>query len=106
MTPDLFKLLLDRVHTELKRMTDTKGVEYAASADQLDNFKRQAAALDVSPEFILMVYLSKHIDSIRLYCKNKSRAVSEPIESRITDAILYLCLLLALVEDETNPFSY
>ena len=106
MQRDLFMMLLDRVHGELQRLTDTKGKEYAGNSDQLANFKRQAAALGVTPEFILMVYLSKHMDSIRLYCKDKSKASSEPIESRITDAILYLCLLLALIEEETNPFTF
>lgn len=106
MVPETFKLLLDRIHNDLVWMTDSKGVEYAGSVDQLANFKRQGKALGVSPEFVLMVYLSKHIDSIRVYCRDKGKMLSEPIEGRIIDAILYLCLLLALVEEDTDPLSY
>lgn len=107
MRAELFRSLLDQIHVDLVKLTESKGREYAASVDQLANFKRQGVALDLAPEMVLMVYLSKHMDTIREYCKGRADGrLSEPIESRILDAILYLCLLLAFVREETDPLCY
>lgn len=107
MQAEIFKSLLDQIHVELVKLTESKGKEYAASADQLANFKRQGKALELAPEMVLMVYLSKHMDTIKEYCKGRSDGrLSEPIESRVLDAILYLCLLLAFIREEADPLVY
>lgn len=106
-----FRNLLQEVSTSLIGLTESKGQEYANSSEsQTANFERQAVALGLPPEAVLMVYLSKHIDSIQCYIRHlqgKAGYVSsEPIEGRISDAILYLCLLRALVEDRKGTVSH
>ena len=43
--------------------------------------------------------MEKHIDAIRTYVKFGS-VMSEPIEGRIKDTRVYLCLLRAMVEQK------
>jgi hypothetical protein len=93
--------LLERTFVQMKALSSTKGEEYAGTEDRLSNFKRLADELEMTPEQVLMVYLTKHLDSIRTYIKDKAsgrkRELSEPIAGRIDDAILYLILLKGLV---------
>jgi hypothetical protein len=95
-----FKALLNDTLERLLCLTETKGQEYAHDADQLANFRRLSVRLLLPAETVLMVYLAKHIDSIEAYIRDPQRGLSEPIESRIDDAILYLCLLKALIKDD------
>ena len=91
-----FRAILAHTHQTLQDLTDTKGVEYSNSDDQLANFKRLAASLGVTPEFIILVYLTKHLDGINSFVA-KGGELSEPITGRIDDAILYLVLLKACI---------
>ena len=99
MTNNEFKVLLGVQYAELLKMTATKGREYTNdNTDQLINFKEQAAELGMRPEQVLMVYLNKHLSAIKSYVRT-GQVHSEPIEGRITDAILYLVLLRGLITD-------
>lgn len=99
-----FHELLNETLQRLIDLTDAKGREYAGSADQLANFKRLGDRLMLEPEQVLLVYLTKHLDAIDTYVRDYSIGaevhLSEPIEGRIDDAILYLCLLKALIRDQ------
>lgn len=75
------------------------------SEDVLANFINMSQRLDISPEQALAIYMGKHFDAIYSYCKNHTIAHSEPIEERIADAINYLELLLAMVEERNNPLD-
>lgn len=99
-----FRTLIDKTHTALVNMTATKGEEYSRDDDQLANFKRQSAELDIDDTKILAIYLNKHLDAIKSFIKN-GREFSEPIEGRIDDAILYLILLKALISDRRNQLN-
>ena len=100
----VFDDLLHQTFCRLSDLTESKGREYAGSADQLANFKRLADRLCLEPEQVLLVYLAKHLDAIDTYVRDYSAhtepVLSEPIEGRIDDAILYLCLLKALIRDQ------
>lgn len=81
----------------------TKGGEYAGTERKTNvhaNFDRLSGDLGVAPITILMVYLAKHLDSIRNWAshanKDISPSLSEPVEGRIDDAINYLILLKAM----------
>lgn len=80
-------------------LTRSKGREYANSDDQLANFKRLATRLGLTPAQVLMVYLTKHLDSIDSWVKNPHQDLAEPIDGRIDDAILYLILLKAIANE-------
>ena len=103
MTAQEFEQLLASTHDRLLTLTRTKGLEYAGSDDQLANFRRLGGRLGMPPEAVLFVYLSKHMDSITTYIRGLTEglppSLSEPIDGRIDDAILYLVLLRALGHD-------
>jgi hypothetical protein len=98
-----FAELLDSTHKHLADLTVTKGREYANSDDQLANFKRLSEALGIAPEAVCFIYLAKHLDSIQSYLRCPEKPLSEPIEGRIDDAILYLILLKGLFSDSARP---
>lgn len=108
MTPENFELLLSRQMDKLKELTRTKGKEYSRSDDdKLANFKRLGLSLNLAPEAVLFVYLSKHLDAITHYVSfgNWTTPLSEPIDGRIDDAILYLILLKGLIQDRALSLS-
>lgn len=106
MTREEFDELLSSTFGTLAALSDTKGAEYAHDADQLANFKRLGERLGMTSEAVLMVYLTKHLDSIESYIRRPSVDLSEPIDGRIDDAILYLCLLKALIHDSDRPANH
>lgn len=91
------------------RISDTKGIEYRHdNDDRLDNFKRVAQATGTTPEQCLHVYLSKHMDAISNFIRrgaNPSKQLSEPIEGRIDDAIVYLLLLKGMVLEKRKEVA-
>ena len=46
-----------------------------------------------------MVYLLKHIDGISSFV-NGHKSQREDVRGRLTDAIVYLCLLWGMIDDE------
>ena len=94
------KLYQKMVEEELK-IGKTKALEYTRGKDRFDNFKRLGAELLLSPKIILWIYLKKHLDSILHYILHEE-VLSEPIESRIKDARVYLALLRGLIEEGNN----
>lgn len=95
MNTDKMYAILRDTFDNLTVLSCTKGKEYAGSDDRLANFKRLGADLGMDPRAVLWVYLTKHLDAIRSYLR-RGHVLSEPIEGRIDDAILYLVLLKCL----------
>ena len=62
------------------------------------NFKRVGEYLNLPEEKVLMVYLLKHIDGIASYIDGHD-SQREPVEGRITDAIVYLFLLWGMFDE-------
>src|SRR5882757_1783035 len=80
-------------------ITTAKRSEYIESSpDVLANFYFIANEMNLSTYQVLYVYLRKHFSSIATFCRT-NEANSEPIERRIADAINFLRLLYALIED-------
>jgi hypothetical protein len=86
-------------------MRDTKGKEYSNSEDRFANFNRLATELDLTNIKVAWVYVKKHLDGIASYCRTE-QILSEPIEGRIVDAIVYLTLIAGMItereEDENG----
>lgn len=105
VTREHFRNLVDLTFKDIKGLSDGKGREYAGEDNvdhnELANFDRLAAKLSLSPEKVLWVYLTKHLDAIENHIRELDKPVtkvaSEPIEGRIDDAILYLLLAKAMV---------
>jgi hypothetical protein len=101
MNDEQFQSIVADTFKVIDAISETKGREYADNLDRLDNFKRIGEQLGTRPEKILFVYLQKHLESIRRYVREidseTQTPLSEPIEGRIDDAILYLILLKGFV---------
>lgn len=98
MNKENFIHLLDQTHETLVQLTKTKGEEYSRDSDQLANFKRYAADNRITPQQAWGVLFGKHSDAIQFFIQS-GKQLSEPIESRIDDAILYLILLKAIIRE-------
>lgn len=97
-TRDQLRSLINSTFEAITRLNDTKGREYANDADATANFKTRASQLGIDPLKVWGIFFGKHIDAIYAFIRT-SRVLSEPIEGRIDDAILYLILLKALVAE-------
>ena len=93
------------VRSQLKEVLKTRDAgqkEYAHDIDNVfANFERSSSLLDISREKTLMIFLLKHIDGISAYVKGH-KSQREDVTGRITDAIVYLCLLRGMIEDGKN----
>lgn len=98
MTRDEFSELLECTFDEVRRLSSTKGQDYAPDHDELANFKRAAERVGWSPQQVWAVFAGKHWDAILTYCR-EGQVQSEPIEGRLHDLILYSVLLLAMVQE-------
>lgn len=104
MRRERFEQLLKKLQERELSINRTKGREYAAETDVLDNFKRISRALrerglEISPEVVCLVYLQKHIDAIFNVVARGETLSDEDLEGRVVDARLYLALLLSLFEE-------
>lgn len=98
-----FDKLVQQVFQRVKEIGTTKGREYASSDDRLANFKREAERLGLDPLTVWHVYASKHWDAISTFVKDVQAdnevALSEPIDGRYTDLLVYALLGLALLKE-------
>lgn len=90
-----FKLLIK----EEMDLLNNKGAEYASESDALDNFKKQASDVGVSPQAIALIFMNKHFSAIKAYIRKGNVSSNEPISGRINDMRNYLFLLLCLIEE-------
>ena len=71
--------------------------EYAMDEDNVfANFERIAEQTGFDKKMILWIYLMKHIDGIDSYLKGH-KSQREDVRGRLTDAIVYLCILWAMI---------
>lgn len=109
MNSTQFASLMEMTFTELKNIVNTKGREYSGDHDRLRNFKDGAVRIGTDPRTVLWVYMDKHYCSITQYIQDAQKGVkrdlSEPIEGRIADMILYLLLLKGLHIDMDSSVS-
>jgi hypothetical protein len=103
MNQHQFSKIVDQTFSSCRELLVVKGGEYAGTGDRLANFHRGAQLTGCTSKQVLMIYLSKHYDSIATYVKTEAegavRKSSEPIEGRIDDLINYCMLLKALIAE-------
>ena len=88
---------VETIHTEGQK-------EYAMDEDNVfANFERIANQIDMDREIVLWVYLMKHIDGIASYLKGH-RSQREDVTGRLTDAIVYLCILWGMIESHEHQY--
>ena len=94
------KLIKEQILPKVMKTRNAGQKEYAQDVDNVfANFERIAMCIDVDRERVLMTYLLKHIDGISAYTKGH-KSQREDVTGRITDAIVYLMLLWAMVVEE------
>lgn len=77
--------------------------EYAhENTNAFRNFESVGAYTGISREACLLVYMLKHVDGISAYVKGH-KSQREDVRGRICDAIVYLCLLYGMVEENEAP---
>ena len=99
-----FNDLVDATHRHVLLLNGTKGADYSGDEDVLWNFRHAAERLGLTSELIWAVYAGKHWDAIMAYCC-RGKVESEPVAGRITDLILYLHLLRAMVWERGSAES-
>jgi hypothetical protein len=87
------------------KLREAGQAEYAHDeGNALANFERVAEKAGATREQVLLIYLEKHMDGISAYVKGH-RSQRESVEGRIHDAIVYLCLLKAMVVDANTTLD-
>lgn len=99
MNREAFIKLCEQVFDRIRKLTETKGKDYAPDheTNEFQNFDEAAARLDLRPEQVWAVYAGKHWDAIMAYCR-EGQVHSEPVAGRVEDLILYLLLLAGMDE--------
>ena len=99
------EILMKKIMTSVYDTHTSGQKEYADDEDNVfANFERIAYQMNVKKEFVLWVYLMKHIDGIASYI-NGHISQREDVRGRITDAIVYLMLLWGMVENTQYPMQ-
>ena len=93
-------------------LSDRKRIEYTEGNQDIDvhtNFRRIGDEVNLSPIKVLAVYLIKHFKSLLTFFKLGRTFSNESLESRVSDIINYLILLLSYLhyeemkETDDNP---
>ena len=84
---------VDSIHTEGQK-------EYAMNENNVfANFQRITNQTNIDQKMVLWIYLMKHIDGIASYIKGH-KSQRENVRGRLTDAIVYLCILWGMIAEE------
>ena len=93
---------MDKIWKEVRSTRDDGQKEYAHTDNNVfANFDRVGSLLEIGSERTLMVYLLKHIDGITAHVKGH-KSQREDVRGRIKDAIVYLMLLWAMIEEKES----
>ena len=92
--------VMEQVFEECRLLRAAGQKEYAHEDDNaFRNFESIAADLGMRRESVLYVYFKKHLDGIVAWI-NGHRSQREEVEGRINDAIVYLCILRGMVQED------
>jgi NTP pyrophosphatase (non-canonical NTP hydrolase) len=103
--------LLKETHARMLALSATKGEEYTGGgeANRLQNFLSAGERLGLSPIVPLYIAMDKHWNAITTFVREaqtgSKRDLSESIESRIDDLILYAILLKGLIRELAGDHS-
>lgn len=105
MTEEKFDTLISERLAYCRNLLAAKGGEYATDHDRLHNFRRAAAIQRITPERALIGMWSKHLVSILDMIDRMDEGDIPPetlVAEKFTDAINYLLLLEAMIEDRRH----
>jgi hypothetical protein len=79
--------------------------EYASPSDVFQDFVSTAELTGTTPGMVLYTFLNKHMRGIGAFIRGH-RSQREDVTGRIKDAIVYLQLLWAMVDEEEQEKHY
>lgn len=89
---------------EIKKLEETKRGEYNDGRHRFDQFQKEAEEAGIDPKVVWKIYFSKHYRSLMMYirdCQQSTiRPLSEPIDGRINDMIVYLMIVAGMLQEE------
>tara|TARA_R110002020_G_scaffold84062_4_gene208540 strand:- start:692 stop:1018 length:327 start_codon:yes stop_codon:yes gene_type:complete len=85
--------------SEVKKMRDAGQKEYAEEENVFADFESTAKLSGITPEIVIYTFLNKHIRGIGSYLKGHEKQ-RDTLDGRIKDAIVYLQLLWAYVDEK------
>lgn len=95
-------VLVDKIQKRSHELLENKGKEYAHADDRLANFKRIGTLLGLKPAQVCLVYFHKHLDGIVSFVNSGEIYSGESLHERIVDAVNYLILLHAILDEHTH----
>jgi len=103
MNKNEYEKHFNNLYKEISNILKLKGNEYQVSEDVFSNFVTLGKQLGLTEYQIWTVYFTKHVTSIQNAIKTNpsnpdSKAMPESLDSRIIDAIAYLCLLYGMTK--------
>ena len=100
MTKKQMKELISQIFENIQKTREAGQKEYARNKENaFANFERIGDNLNLNSDKVLLVYLLKHIDGIIAHVEGHS-SQREDVRGRITDAIVYLCLLWGMIDND------
>jgi hypothetical protein len=101
MTYEEFDVLFELRVKALRETGKTKGLKYTeGSGDRLDNFKREAEAIGLTPLQVWSVYFGKHLSAAKHYIKTGKNIGEDVCNTHVHDCIMYLFLLEGLIKEQ------
>ena len=94
---EFFKVMV----SEVKKTRDDGQLEYASPSNVFDDFVKTAELTGTTPAMVLYTFLNKHMRGIGSFIRGYE-SQRESVKGRIKDAIVYLFLLWAMVEEEEH----
>jgi predicted AAA+ superfamily ATPase len=92
--------LIEAIFNKVKSIHTEGQKEYAMNENNVfANFQRIANQTNIDQKMVLWIYLMKHIDGIASYIKGH-KSQRENVRGRLTDAIVYLCILWGMIAEE------
>tara|TARA_R110002020_G_scaffold211448_1_gene417676 strand:+ start:255 stop:563 length:309 start_codon:yes stop_codon:yes gene_type:complete len=76
-------------------------IEYASDVNVFADFESTADLVGIDRESVLLTFLNKHMRGIASYIRGH-KSQREDVRGRITDAIVYLCLLWGMIEEDNK----
>ena len=108
MLPEKFEKLCSEFMEEESRLMDWKAGEYSDGEDRLQNFREIADFMDCKKSEVALMYLLKHIQSIKNAVKEDKvkwhwqSTEGEGTKQRVADSRNYLLLLAACLAEESE----
>lgn len=99
---DILTKHFNSIMISCKNVLDSKNKEYSKRDNPFENFEATAREAGISVCQAWLVFFKKHIDSISSWCRVEKVFSNETIEGRIIDAINYLVMLYAYIQEKKN----